>query len=125
MRLLLIALASVVLFFPLYWALHPFFGANWGGWIAAFMMYIGFPTLFLLKRSNRNTSPFIKLCNYFLAIIVLSLLVWVLYNVLFNGAPIPNTIALVVVYGYLSFYFLKHGYMPYQAEEIEQVNNEQ
>jgi len=118
MRLLLIAIASVILFFPLYWALHPFFGAYWGAGIAAFMMYIAFPVLFLFKWGKRSTSPTIKACNYILALLVLSLLAWVLYKVLFNGAPIPNSIALVGVYGYFAFYFLKNGYMPYQAEEV-------
>ncbi|WP_444909970.1 hypothetical protein [Microbulbifer sp. TRSA005] len=125
MRLLLIAILSVILFFPLYWALHPFFGPNWGAGISAFMMYIGFPTLFLLKWGKRSSHPFIKACNYVLATIVLALLGWVFYGVLFNNAPLPNSIALVGVYGYLAFYFLKNGYMPYQAEELEKEVNEQ
>ena len=125
MRLLLIAIASLILFFPLYWALHPFFGPNWGGGIAAFMMYIGFPSLFLLKWSKRSSHPFIKACNYALASIVLGLLGWVFYGVLFNNAPIANSIALAGVYGYLAFYFLKHGYMPYQAVDLEKELDEQ
>jgi hypothetical protein len=124
MRLLLIAILSVILFFPLFWALHPFFGPNWGAGIAAFMMYIGFPALFLLKWSKRSTSPIIKACNYALALVVLSLLAWVFYGVIFNGAPIPNTIALAGVYGYLAFYFIKNGYMPYQVEQIEKSTSE-
>tara|TARA_B100001063_G_C16339340_1_gene345999 strand:- start:119 stop:505 length:387 start_codon:yes stop_codon:yes gene_type:complete len=124
MRLLLIAIASVVLFFPLYWALHPFFGPNWGAGIAAFMMYIGFPALFLLKWSKRSTSPFIKGCNYVLAAIVLGLLAWVIYGILFNNAPIPNSVGLIGVYGYLAFYFIKNGYMPYQEIETEEANGE-
>jgi membrane protease YdiL (CAAX protease family) len=119
MRLLLIAIASVILFFPLYWALHPFFGANWGAGIAAFMMYIGFPSLFLLKWGKRSRNPMIKKINSAFAVIILGLVGWVLYQMFFKGAPVPNSIALVFVYSYLAFYFLKHGYMPYQAREVE------
>lgn len=124
MRLVLIAIASVTLFFPLYWALHPFLGPNWGAGIAAFMMYIGFPCLFLLKWGKRSRSPIIKACNYFFAILVIGFLAWVFYRVIFNGAPLLNSIALAGIYGYLAFYFLKHGYMPYQAKEIEREQDE-
>ena len=124
MRLLLLAIVSVILFFPLYWMLHPFFGPNWGAGIAAFMMYIGFPTLFILKWSKRSSSPFIKTCNYFLAFVVLGLLGWVIYGVLFNDSPIPNSIGLIGVYGSLAFYFIKNGYMPYQEKEMELLNDE-
>lgn len=93
MRLLLIALASVVLFFPLYWALHPFFGPNWGAVIAAFMMYFGFPSLLLLKWGKRSKNPTIKKINNIFAIIVLGLVVWFVYQMLFQGGPIPNSIA--------------------------------
>ena len=124
MRLLLIGIASVVLFFPLYWMLHPFFGPNWGAGIAAFMMYIGFPVLFVLKWSKRSTSPIMKACNYFLAFVVLGLLSWVIYGVLFNDDPVPNSVGLIGVYGYLSFYFIKNGYMPYQEKEMELLNDE-
>ena len=88
------------------------------------MMYVGFPTLFLLKWGERSSHPFIRVCNYVLAVLVLGLLCWVFYGVLFEDAPIPDSIALAGVYGYLAFYFLKHGYMPYQAEETECESNE-
>ena len=119
MRLLLIAIASVVLFFPLYWILHPVFGANWGAGVAAFMMYIGLPGLFLLKWDKRSSNPIIKTCNYLLAVVVLVLLAWVVYRALFEGAPWPNSIGLFVFYLSSAIYFIKHGYMPYQAEEVE------
>jgi hypothetical protein len=124
MRLLIIAIASVILFFPMYWMLHPFFGPNWGAGIAAFMMYIGFPALFLLKWHKRSTSPFIKVVNYMLAVIVLGLLGWVIYGVIFNDLPVPNSIGLVLVYGYLAIYFLKNGFMPYQAKKVPYSDDE-
>ena len=123
MRLILIAIVSVVLFFPLYWMLHPFFGPNWGAGIAAFMMYIGFPVLFLSKWDERSTHPFIKVCNYLLAFVVLALLGWVLYGIMFENAPIPNSIGLVAMYGYLAFYFLKNGFMPYHAVDVEETTD--
>lgn len=109
----------MILFFPLYWLLQPIFGADWGAGIAAFMMYIGFPCIFLLKWGTRSTHPFIRACNYGLAAIVLGLLAWVAYRVLFEGAPWPNGLGLIFVYGYLSIYFLRHGHMPYQAKEVD------
>ena len=84
------------------------------------MMYIGFPALFLLKWGERSTHPFIKACNYILALVVLGLLGWVLYGIAFKDAPVPHSIGLVAVYGSLAFYFLKNGFMPYQAAEIEE-----
>ena len=122
MRLLLIAIASVILFFPLYAILHPVFGPNWGAGIAAFMMYIGFPSLFLLKWGKRSKNPIIKAFNYLLAVIVICLLCWVVYRALFEGAPWPNSIGLFVVYLYSAIYFIKNGYMPYQAKEVESEN---
>ncbi|WP_231757945.1 hypothetical protein [Microbulbifer elongatus] len=118
MRLLLIGIASVVLFFPLYWALHPFLGPNWAAGVSAFMMYIGFPALFLLKWRKRSTGPFMKACNYVLAVFVLCFLGWVAYEVLFNDGPWPNSIGLFFLYGSLAIYFLKNGYMPYQEQEV-------
>jgi len=119
MRLLLIAIASVILFFPLYWILHPVFGANWGAGIAAFMMYIGLPNLFLFKWYKRGTNPIIKACNYLLAVIVIGLLCWVVYRALFEGAPWPNSLGLFVMYFSSAIYFIKNGYMPYQEDEME------
>lgn len=104
--------------------LHPFFGPNWGAGIAAFMMYVGFPTLFLLKWSKRSSSPFIKTCNYLLAAIVLALLGWVIYGVVFRGLPAPNSVGLIGIYGYLATYFIRNGYMPYQAKEMESLSND-
>jgi len=120
MRLLLIAIASLILFFPLFWALNPFFGQDWGAWIAAFLMFIVFPT-FLLKSSKPSKPskhPLIKACNYLLAIFVLGLISWVLYNAFFNNAPIEQAYTLTGIIS-AAIYFLKHGYMPYQEKEFK------
>ena len=124
MRLLLIAIASIVLFFPLYWLLHPLFGPDWGSGIAVFTMYIVFPALFLLKWNQPSTNPFFKVCNYLLAFIVLSLMCWIIYDVIFNSTPLPNSIVLFSLYGYFSIYFIKNGYMPYQTDNVESADNE-
>ena len=108
----------------MYWMLYPFFGPNWGAGIAAFMMYVGFPSLFLLKWHKRSISPFIKACNYVLSAIVLGLLGWVIYGVTFNGLPVPNSIGLIFIYGYLAIYFIKNGYMPYQTKKVPYSDGE-
>ena len=47
LRYTTIAIASIVLFFPTYWLLHPILGADVGAGVAAASMYIGFPALML------------------------------------------------------------------------------
>ncbi|MBC8168124.1 MAG: hypothetical protein H7Y20_19930 [Bryobacteraceae bacterium] len=55
MRILLIAITSVVLFFPTFWLFNAVVGPNWGAGIAAVGMYIGFPIIAL--RIWRNKEP--------------------------------------------------------------------
>jgi hypothetical protein len=45
MRFIVIAVCSVVLFFPAFWLFEAVVGPNWGAGIAAVAMYIGFPIL--------------------------------------------------------------------------------
>ena len=45
MRFIVIAICSVVLFFPAFWLFQSVVGPNWGAGIAAVAMYIGFPIL--------------------------------------------------------------------------------
>jgi hypothetical protein len=45
MRFIVIAICSVVLFFPVYWLFHAVVGPAWGAGIAAVAMYIAFPIL--------------------------------------------------------------------------------
>jgi hypothetical protein len=47
MRFLVVATASVVLFFPTFWLFNAVVGPNWGAGIAAVAMYIAFPVLAL------------------------------------------------------------------------------
>ena len=62
----------------------------------------------------------IKKINNIFAIVVLGVVGWVLYQLIFNDASVINSIALILVYSFLALYFLKHGYMPYQAKEVEE-----
>jgi len=117
MRLLIIAFASVILFFPTFAILEPVFGANWGAGIAAFMMYIGFPSMLLLKWNKPGDNPVFKIGNYLLALIVLGLLCLVVYRALFEGAPWPNSFGLFIMYLSSAIYFIKNGHMPYQKQQ--------
>jgi uncharacterized protein YegJ (DUF2314 family) len=47
LRLLVIGVSAIVLFFPAYALLHPFLGEDWAAGVAIFLMYIGFPALML------------------------------------------------------------------------------
>lgn len=47
MRFIIIAIASVVLFFPTFWLFSQAVGDNWGTGIAAVAMYIVFPILIM------------------------------------------------------------------------------
>ena len=54
MRYLVIAIASVVLFFPTYWLFHAVVGPNWGPGIAVVSIFVAFP---LIALNIWNTKP--------------------------------------------------------------------
>jgi hypothetical protein len=54
MRFIVVAIASVVLFFPAFWLFNAVVGPNWGAGIAAFGMYIAFPILALKVWPDRK-----------------------------------------------------------------------
>ena len=56
MKLILIALASVILFFPMYWLLHPIMGANYGAAIAALIMFLVFPGAIMFAIHKRDIA---------------------------------------------------------------------
>jgi len=78
MRLFTIILLSLLGFFVLFWALHPVLGDS-SAYVAAFMMYIGFPMLLLRKWESEWQGPVIKACNYLLAISVITIGIWLSY----------------------------------------------
>ena len=65
-----------------------------------------------------------KACNYVLAVIVLGLLGWIFYSLIFNNAAVPNSIISAGVFAYWAFYFLKHGYLPYQEKDVKRELDE-
>lgn len=56
MKLILIALASVTLFFPMYWLLHPILGANYGAVTAALTMFLVFPAAIMFAIHKRDIA---------------------------------------------------------------------
>lgn len=53
MRILVVAIASVVLFFPTFWLFNGVVGPDWGAGIAAVAMYVAFPVIALrIWRGN-------------------------------------------------------------------------
>jgi len=120
LRLLLIGIASVVLFFPTWWVLYPKFGPDWSIGVAVFMTVLGYPILFL-HHWRRSTNPIIKAGNYALAMLVLVVLLDVAYSVVFEGAPVRDAFPLLLLfglYGGIAGYFIRRGHMPWQAEEV-------
>lgn len=61
MRLLVVAIASVVLFFPTFWLFNAVVGPNWGAGIAAVAMYIAFPVLALRAWPERKGASFVSM----------------------------------------------------------------
>jgi hypothetical protein len=57
MRFIVIAVCSVVLFFPTYWLFESVVGANWGAGIAAVAMYIAFPVLAMKVWPGKPAKP--------------------------------------------------------------------
>jgi hypothetical protein len=56
LRLLVVAVASVILFFPTYWLFHAVVGPDWGAGIAAVAMYVVFPVIALRAWGGKSSS---------------------------------------------------------------------
>lgn len=61
MRLLFVAIAAVVLFFPTFWLFNAVVGPNWGAGIAAVAMYIAFPMLALRVWPAGMAASFVSM----------------------------------------------------------------
>ena len=116
MRLLLISILCVFLFFPAYWLFHYFVGPNWGSGIAVVLCWLVLPYLLLKKWASTRSRIFI-VGNYLLAIIVLALSMWVLYKWLFVGEDLQGSVRLLFLYIFAAVFYLAQGRMPYQKEK--------
>ena len=109
MKLLVIGIVSVILFFPLYWLLHPILGAEWGGWISAVLMYIGFPVFFLKIWKKEWEGPVVTFLNYVIALFIFSCSVYFIYIAYIGESESVNAIRFFAVYGSASIYYLFVG----------------
>ncbi len=119
MRLLCIAILSVFLFFVIFIALHPLFGPN-SAWVAAFMMYIGFPILFLRYWNEEWEGPVVRAGNYLIALVVFSMSAWFAYITFSEGTDQLNAIMFFLVYGYGAIHYLAFGRLHFKLRN----NNE-
>jgi hypothetical protein len=109
MRLLTIGIISVILFFPLYFLLHPILGANWGAGVSAFLMYIGFPIMFLKVWKDEWSGPIVKFLNYIIAICVLGCSIYFFYIEFMRDGEGLNAFKFFGVYGTASIYYIIWG----------------
>ena len=123
MRLLLISIFCVIIFFPSYWLFHPIMGPNWGSGVSIVLCWLLLP-YFLLKQWNSTQSKVLIAGNYLLAIMVLAFTGWVLYRWLIVGEELQGSVRLLGVYLFGAVFYLAQGRMPYQkqAEESAEKN---
>ena len=122
MRLLLISIFCLILFFPTYWALHPILGPNWGAGLALLLSWLLLP-VFLLRKWSVTKNRFLIAGNYILALLVLGFSTWVLYHWLIQGFELEGSVRLLFIYFFCSVYYLAQGHMPYQKGQREGGNS--
>ena len=120
MKFLCIAILSVLLFFVLFILLHPIFGPN-SAWFSAFMMYIGFPILFLRYWQKPWTGPVVRAGNYIIALLVLCMSVWFAYITFSQGKDQVNAVMFFLVYGYGAIHYLAFGKLHFKTEENDEM----
>jgi hypothetical protein len=122
MRLLLISLFCVIIFFPAYFVLHPVFGANWGSGIAILLSWILLP-IFLLRKWSSTKSRLLIFGNYILALLVLAFSLFISYRWLIQCFELEGSIQLLFFYFYSSVYYLSQGRMSYQEDPSDGGKN--
>ena len=120
MRLLCIALLSVILFFVMFFILHPLFG-DAAAWISAFMMYIGFPVLFLKFWNKEWEGPVVRTGNYLIAMVILSCSIWVGYMAFTSEVKEQSAIMFFAVYGYGALHYLAFGRLHFKLRDNEKM----
>ena len=121
MRLLSIALLSILLFFPIYAGLHPLLGPNWAAGIAAGLLYVGLPAFFLFLFPKEWTHPLIKVGNYLIAISVLWVSFFFLEEAFSKGEKEIDAIRFFWVFGVAALYYLAFGRMRGSESEEDEV----
>ena len=89
--------------------LHPYLGANWAAGIAAGMMYVGLPVMFMLFWQKEWEGPVVRACNYLIAIAVLGVSAWFAYVAFSEGRDQVNAIRFFWIYGMAALYYLAFG----------------
>ncbi|ROR97866.1 hypothetical protein EDC56_3533 [Sinobacterium caligoides] len=120
MKLLCIAVLSIILFFVSYVALHPLFGEN-AALLCLFMMYIGFPALFLKFWKKEWEGPVVKFGNYMIALVVLGFSIWYSYLAIIGEAEKLNAVMFFLVYGYGALHFLTFGKLHFQIKRSNEI----
>ena len=121
LRLLSIALLSVLLFFPIYIVLQPVVGPNWAAGIAVLFLYVVLPVFFLLLFPKEWTHPLIKLGNYLIAIGVIWVSFYFLYRSFSGGEKGVDAIRFFWVYGTAALYYLAFGRMKGSEPERDET----
>ena len=112
MKQVVVALISVIFFFPLYWVLHPILGPEWGAGVAAAMMFVGFPVLILSVFRREWNNRFVRSCNIVLSALVLVATAWVWYIAISQNEKYINAALFSLFYGLPALYFIRHGKLP-------------
>ena len=115
MKLLCIAVLSIILFFVVFITLHPLFGDT-SAWIAAFMMYIGFPILLLKFWNKEWKRSVVRAGNYLIALVVLGCSIWFGYLAFTGEAKELNAIMFFIVYGYGALHYLAFGRLHFKLK---------
>jgi len=118
MRLLIIAIFCVILFFPCFWLFSSVIGADWGAGLAMVFCWLLLPFM-LLRKWTYSRSPILQIGNYLIAIAILSFSLWVAYQWLIEGADVNGSVSLLFVYFFGSVYFIAQGHLPYQKADYE------
>ena len=111
----------MLLFFPLYAALHPLLGPNWGAGIAAVFLYVGFPVIFLLLFPKEWRHPLVRFMNYLIALAVLWVSFYFLYLAFSEGEDEINAIRFFWFYGVTALYYLAFSRMRFSEPEEDEA----
>ncbi|MFK8014793.1 MAG: hypothetical protein AB8G17_05095 [Gammaproteobacteria bacterium] len=123
MRLLIIAIFCLIIFFPCFWLFSAVVGTSWGGWLATVFCWLFLPFM-LLSKWTYSRNPILQIGNYLIAIAILGFSLWVAYQWLIEGADVNGSVSLLLLYFSGSIYFLTQGHLPYQKANYERDKQE-